>query len=261
MKKKQGFLLFILSTLVACSGLEQSEEKKIREHNLTIAPIQRQSNETLFNFPAPTLKAREPYPWESRHIGSHLRITKEFFRCHGKPLNTPIQIQRQSDFIYHLDCAGIETHSLPLKEGKEFIYPILIDLLNHLQSVLNKKVIVTCGHRCPSHNLYADPSPKSQSSKHLIGAEVDFYVEGLEYNPQVVIAALQQYYSEPMHTQGSTWRNKEVAITLYQANEGRDLDNNHPYPYISIQVLYDRETGTPVQYNWHKAHNGYIKYQ
>ncbi len=266
MKTKNILLAFILSSLVGCSGLEKSEEKKVRKQNLVIAPIQRQSDEILFPFPTSSLKKREPYPWEKNRVGSHLRITKEFFRCRGSVLSPPIQIHRKKDFIYHLDCGGIERHSLPLKNGEEFIYPILIELLNHVQEKLDRRVVITCGHRCPIHNLYADPSKKGQTSKHLIGAEVDFYVEGLEQNPQAVLDALFSYYNEPMLrtitlTDSSTpsWYNQEVGITLFHATEGRDFDNDHPYPYISIQVRYDRDTKRTVQYNWHRAHNGYIK--
>ena len=259
--------LFIISALVGCSGLEKSEEKKVRSRNLSVAPIQRQSDESLFAVAPMEVKKRAPYPWEKRRVGSHLRITKEFFRCNGGVLSPPIQIHRQGDFIYHLDCGGIERHSLPLRNGEEFIYPILIDLLNYLQETLDRKVIITCGHRCPTHNLYADPSKKGQTSKHLIGAEVDFYVEGLEQNPQAVLDTLFSYYNEPMlrtltltDTSTPSWYNKEIAITLYHATEGRDFDNDHPYPYISIQVRYDRDTKRPVQYNWHEAHNGYLKH-
>ncbi|MCP5505635.1 MAG: hypothetical protein H7A38_01990 [Chlamydiales bacterium] len=267
MKKTILLLPLIISTLVGCSGLEKSEEKKVRTSNLVIAPIQRQSDESLFPISAAEIKKRAPYPWERRRIGSHLRITKEFFRCRGNVLSPPIQVHRKGDFIYHLDCGGIERHSLPLRNGEESIYPILIDLLNHVQETLDRKVIITCGHRCPVHNLYADPSKKGQTSKHMIGAEVDFYVEGLEKNPQAVLETLFAYYPEPMLrtitlTDASTpsWYNKEVAITLFHSTEGRDFDNDHPYPYLSIQVRYDRETKRPVQYNWHHAHNGYIKH-
>lgn len=260
MKKMPIFLFLILSSLLGCSGLEKSEEKKVRKQNLTISPIQRQSNEVLFSLPAPTLKTRTPYPWENKWVGPHLRITKEFFRCKGLSLNPPIKIHRQSDFIYHLDCGGIESHSLPLKEGKEFIYPILIDLLNFVQKKTGKKVVITCGHRCPIHNLYVDPSKQAQTSKHLIGAEVDFYVEGSEYFPQTVVEALLSYYDKPLECSGRSWKNQEISITLFERSEGRDLDNSHRYPYISIEVRYDRDSKRPVQYNWDRAHNGYIKY-
>lgn len=260
-------LLLILSMLVGCFGLKQSEEKKVRRQNLVIAPIQRQSDEIFFSFFSTPLQKVNPYPWERKYIGKYRRITKEFFRCRGDVCHPPIKIQRQKDVIYHEDCGGIEMHSLPLKNGKEHIYPALIDLLNFLQEKLERPVIITCGHRCPAHNLYADLSKKGQTSKHLIGAEVDFYVEGFENEPQAVLDVLFSYYKEPwlrsvMVAEASTpsWYNKEVAVTLFRSTEGRDFDNDHPYPYISIQVRYDYETKKVVQYNGYRAHNGYMKH-
>ena len=267
MKYMAILLSFILSVLVGCSGLEKSETKKIRKRNLTIRPIQRQSDEILFPKTLHPPKKRTPYPWEHKHIGSHLRITKEFFRCRGNPLNPPIQLHQETKALYHLDCGGIDSHSLPIKDGKEFIYPILIDLLNFVQEKTGKKVIITCGHRCPNHNLYADPSKRARSSKHLIGAEVDFYVEGLEFAPKQVVEVIGKYYDTDFLCSNSlssastpSWYNKEVAITLFLETEGRDFDNHHPYPYLSLSVRYDKDAKRAVQYNWHMANNGYIKH-
>ncbi|MCB1107154.1 MAG: hypothetical protein KDK76_03560, partial [Chlamydiia bacterium] len=117
MNKCSPFFLFILSVLAGCSGLEKSEEKKVRERNLTIRAVQRQSDEILFPKTSHPPKKRKPYPWENKKVGSHLRITKEFFRCQGNPLNPPIQIYQANSLTYHLDCGGIEKHSLPLKNG------------------------------------------------------------------------------------------------------------------------------------------------
>ncbi|MCB1084549.1 MAG: hypothetical protein KDK60_00425 [Chlamydiia bacterium] len=260
MRKIAPLFLLVVSVLGGCSGLEKSEKKRVREQNLILAPIQRLDSEHFFSLPPPTLKTRPPYPWEHKRIGSHLRITKEFFRCRGNALHPPIQVIKYGNLVYHLDCGGIEQHSLPLKEGKEYVSQILVDLLNYLQETLDKKVVITCGHRCPDHNLYADPTKKGQTSKHLVGAEVDFYVEGLERDPQVVIDALLAYFNEPLKrsnslTEASTpsWFNQEIALTLFLKNEGRDIDNSHPYPYLSLQ---DRTT----HYNWHTAHSGFIKY-
>jgi len=266
MKFKPIFLSFILCSLVGCSGLEKSEQKKVRKHNLTIAPIERQADEVLFPFPKILIKKRAYYPWETKRIGSHLRITKEFFRCRGSLLSPLIQVHKFKELVYHRDCGGIERHSLPIKNGEEFIYPILIDLLNHIQKETGKKVAITCGHRCPVHNLYADSSKSARNSKHLIGGEVDFYVEGLEENPEAIVSILQKFYENSFKRSNHfstastpTWYNKEVAITLYHREEGRDFDNAHPYPYLSIQVLYDSAARRAVRFNWHQAYNGFLK--
>src|SRR5206468_4318905 len=151
-----------------------------------------------------------------------------------------------------------ERHSLPLSDGKEFVYSILLDLLNYLQAKTGKRVVVTCGHRCPVHNLYADQSKSNQVSKHMIGAEADFYVQGFEERPDLIVELIKGFYKEEARYQGlpayqefkrfekeeaglSTlpWYNQEVCIKLFKKSEGRDIDNRHPYPYLSIQVRYD----------------------
>jgi len=266
MKLTNFFLFFILSSLLSCSGLEKAEKKRERKRNLLTSPIQRQCDEDFFSLKAPVQVVRKSYPWERRYVGTHLRITKEFFRCKGIPTHPPLPIERRAALEYHLDCGGVEGHTLPMREGKEFIYPLFINLLNALQEKFDKAVIITCGHRCPAHNLYAAPFSKAaQTSKHLIGAEVDFYVEGMEQRGEEVVEALLCYFDESFarsthFTQVRTpsWYNQEVAITLFEADEGRDLDNNHPYPYISIQLLFDKEKGQPVRYNWHRAHTGFL---
>lgn len=162
--------------------------------------------------------------------------------------------------LRYYDCGGNERHSLPLKDGKEHIYPVLVNLLNQIQEKTGKRVVITCGHRCPQHNTYSDPSPFNRNSKHMIGAEVDFYVEGMEDEPMTIIALIQEIHNEEFQRyKGNSnvsippWFNKEIFIKLYQRNEGRDFDNRHPYPYIGVQVRHDGDT--QVSYSWEQAEN------
>ena len=113
-------------------------------------------------------------------------------------------------------------------------------------------MIITSGHRCPQHNTYVDPSYYNRTSKHLIGAEVSFYVQGMEYLAETIAHYLQDYYHthfdrpdyavfkryEKNDTNVSTqpWYNKEIFIKLFKKDEGHNFDNRHPYPYVSIQV-------------------------
>lgn len=107
----------------------------------------------------------------------------------------------------------------------------------------------------------------------MIGAEVDFYVEGMEEQPQKVVDLLMSYYKNQLEYQefkryeGSNlnvavkpWCNKEILIKLYQRHEGRDLDNQHSYPYIGVQVRYDREKKEVVKYDDTFAQKGYRRY-
>lgn len=170
------------------------------------------------------------------------------------------------------DCNGSESHSLPIRHNEEFVYPILIELLNEIQASTGKPVIITSGHRCPSHNHYIDASPKNQASKHQIGAEVSFYVAGLENTPDPILNAIFAFYkSNPRYTgekkayaeferyeketdvSTKPWFNKEIMIKLYKPNEGRNGDNRHPFPYFSLQVRYDKDTNMRVAYSWKEA--------
>ena len=54
--------------------------------------------------------------------------------------------------------------------------------------------------------------------------------------------------------------NKEILVKVYQAEEGRNLDNRHPYPYLQLQVRWDRDTKQPVSYTWHGAHRNYHRW-
>jgi hypothetical protein len=214
---------------------------------------------------------RAPYPWEEE-ARAFPKITKDFFRCKGCGLNPVHIIEKGKETVRHYDCGGHLKHSLPLRNDKEFIYPILIDLLNYIQVQTNHQVIITSGHCCPDHNVYLDPSPANQCSKHMIGAEVDFYVFGMEENPDKVVDLIMRYYQETEKYRGQKdflefkrydkakvipailpWFNKEVFIKILKKGEGRDLDNTHPYPYVSLQVRYDWDLKETVNYSWDKA--------
>lgn len=265
-------LLFII-LLYSCSGLEQSEQEKVRKQNVSKQRIYRKSDEKLYTLSSPSVHKRDTYPWERGYIGQFPKITKEYFRCKGSSANLArITKADNGETIHHHDCRGSDQHSLPMLHNKEFIYPILIDLLNYLQEKTSKKVVITCGHRCPVHNTYSDSSIANQASKHMIGAEVDFYVQGMEDKPDEIVKLLVKYYEgdkeyeafnrykDSKDVSTEPWHNKEIFIKLYKKNEGRDLDNRHPYPYLSIQVRYDRQKKEKVVYSWQKASQGYQRY-
>ncbi len=271
-----AFLLFAI--LAGCSGLEDSEKKKIRKMNAIGEHIYRSHNEYIFPIGKSVRRERENYHWEHAYVGNFHRITEDCFRCRGSQQNASITQHSNGQETHTFDCGGMDQHSLPFKEGKEFIYSALIDLLNYIQEKTQKKVIVTCGHRCPKHNTYSDTSKFNRTSKHMIGAEVDFYVKGLEWSPETVVQLIKDYYREQPRfrsnenfthfhryekdTNVSTlpWYNKEIFVKLFKKDEGRDFDNNHRYPFISIQLKWDRDQKEPVTYSWSQAFNGYLRY-
>lgn len=246
-------------SLLGCSSLEKAENELLRKRNAIAEPILRHEDDRCLAENDQEVP-RQPYSWEHGLIGDHPRITKEYFRCRGSARHE--MYLHNGDPLF--DCSGC--HSLPLRDNKEFIWPALIDLLNHIQATLNKRVIITCGHRCPAHNTFSDPSRYNQPSKHQIGAEVDFYVEGLEDDPYTVISCIlahqppcKRYTKGSLNVRTEPWFNKEIFVKLYESDEGRDLDNQHPYPYISVQMRYDIQTNEWITYTWDKAFRGFLR--
>lgn len=264
-----------------CLGCSSSDEtdSSFRLRNQKGEYIYRKHNESIFTIAQPEKTPPKNYPWDKIQVGNHPQITKEFFRCKGSSLNPYRIIQQKDEIIHCYDCGGVEKHSLPLKDGKEFVYPILLDLLNFIQAETGKRIVITCGHRCPEHNTYADSSPENQYSKHMIGAEVAFYVQGMEEQPEDIVALIQNFYQQnprykglkdytafKRYEKGDTnvstppWHNKEIFVKLFKKKEGRNFDNRHPYPYISIQVRHDRDTDQKVNYSWEKAYRCYHRW-
>lgn len=262
-----GVLFFLLT---AC----HSDKGKFHKNNVHGEYLYRKSSDLFFTPSPPTPKTKENYLWE-RFSGTHARITKEFFRCKGNLQNPAVTQTKDGKILNrYYDCSGGEHHGLPLKEEKEFIYPCLIDLLNYIQNKTQKRVVITSGHRCPTHNAYCDPSTSNVSSKHMLGAEVDFFVEGLEEQPLTVIALVfdyyknhpdfrdkkeyldfQRYQKKGLNVSTPPWHNKEVFIKLYLKTEGRNQDNTHTNPYIGIQVRYDKDLEKPVVFDSKQAQN------
>ncbi|MCB1135784.1 MAG: hypothetical protein KDK78_05920, partial [Chlamydiia bacterium] len=64
------------------------------------------------------------YAWDKK---TPWPVTQHFFRCRGSALHPAFTLYPDGeDPISYLDCDGLDSHGLPAREGKEFIYPILI---------------------------------------------------------------------------------------------------------------------------------------
>jgi hypothetical protein len=247
----------------------------LRRQNQIAEYIERRASESLFQPEPPRLLLAPSYAWEAGHSNQLPKITKEYFRCRGSEFN-PMRVLANASTgpVYLHDCAGTERHSLPLRNNEEFVYPVLIDLLNHLQLKTGKLVVITSGHRCPAHNSYVDESKENSSSKHLLGAAVTFYIQGMEDQPEAVIEQLMSYYtagpkdlttftrdsSAKQASSTPAWLNKEIAMRLFRAAEGRNFDNRHPYPYICLTVRYDRDLQEKVTYSWDKAQRNFLRW-
>lgn len=271
--------VLLLCLLASCSGTPDTTTSDQKQNNLKGEYIYRTHDEYHYTAVMPDKVVPQPYPWEKGAVGGLPAVTKEYFRCKGSSMNPVRVVQQGGETVRYYDCGGAEKHSLPLRDSKEFVYPILVDLLNHIQTKTKKRVVITSGHRCPEHNTYVNSDKSNQCSKHMIGAEASFYVQGMEEKPEVVIKIIQDYYKtspkykgkkdfeefqryEKPDTNVSTfpWYNKEIFIKLFKKKEGRDFDNRHPYPYISIQVRFDVDKGEKVLYTWDKASRNYLRW-
>lgn len=261
-----GYLTHLIQTHRNAQSKSQQNEYGIS------TPIARKHNQTVFTLDSPKPQPLPTYPWNQNLVGNLPKITKEHFRCKGSSLNPVHTFSQKGQMTPYYDCGGSSKHSLPLREGKEYIYPVLIELTNYIQNKTGKRLVITSGHRCPEHNAYVDPAIGNQYSKHMIGAEVSFYVQGLEEKPEMIVPIIQEYYKqqpgfvfqryEKDDTNVSTppWFNKEIFVKVFKKTEGRNFDNRHPYPYISIQVRWDRDTNEKVTYSWDKAFRNFHRY-
>ncbi len=251
---------------MSCSGLERSEKAKIKSLNVQKEKITRSEDDIAYHLVTPKKRGAKAYFWGNKVASNLPKITKEYFRCKGSYKNPPIHLHKNSsNEKYLLDCNGFDEHSLPVKDEKEYIYPALIELLNYVQENSLKQVVITCGHRCPKHNLYTEIN--ATRSKHLIGAEVDFYVLGLQAQIGNVVEIIKKYYENRhkeygplVNTTSNSFENKEIRLKVRSSKEQKDLDNQHPYPYITIELKYDRDTKKAVHYSWKISHQSVMKW-
>ncbi len=255
-------LLLLMMLASACSGFEQSEKRRIRQCNEKEGKIFRLSGESLFSFAPIERKELEIYPWEVRESLEFPRITKEFFRCHGSQHHPHKVVESENKEIEIYDCNGIDEHGLVMKGGKEYVHTCFLELLNMLQDTFHQRVVITSGHRCPKHDRFINGYGKEKVTSYQIGAAVDFYVEGQEENSYRVIEKVMNFFCRDKKSQFTKkgedcWRNHEVIITLNPKTTPRNDDNLHPYPYITIELRYDREDKKPIVPTWRQAHYGY----
>lgn len=266
LKMKPLSLVVIAFLCYSCSGLEQSEQDKIKKMQAQSELILRFEKETPHQIIFPQRRIRERYSWEANLAHGFTRITKEAFRCKGRGSPKP-KISKESAALF--DCQGADKHSLPLAEEKETIYPALLEILNYLQDNLSKKVVVTSGHRCYAHQVYLLGTTSGAVTKYLIGAQVDFIVEGVAAFDPKILEALKSYYDTTFSGDKEytleksvmgVWQNKEILVKIFSKYEGRNEDNHHELPYISIELKHDRDSDTKIQVSYQKALTSYYRF-
>ena len=234
-------------------------------------PIMRSNQDVEFPLLPPWENEERLYPWDQEQGTVFSTITKENFRCKGGTHHRLRKLVGANQQVHYIeDCQGGGEHPLPLQEGKEFIYPVLIDLLNHLQKALQARVVITSGHRCPQHQLYISPKCHQAHSKHLIGYAVDFIFDRKSLDVKKTLHAMQKFYAKNNHglediqfytlhsdfsvqSHPISFGNQEIRVTFFPADTLIDGDNTHAEPFARIEVLYDRFRKQKVFCSWEKA--------
>lgn len=229
------------------------------------------------------ISSKKPnYPWVCYSVESNegslswrYTLTKEDFRCKGQGARAPIEIEENGIKNYLLDCYGND-HGLPYfapklppvesvspfppaSEAKERVQPALLEILNALSEKLNARVQVTSGHRCLKHHRYITKAAGSVHDKHLVAASADFFVFGYENTQAPILEALREICEERknrltiknigslIEKGPSYFSSGEVELRYTPADQGRNLDNAHPYGYFTLSVLYDYEQAISVR--------------
>lgn len=177
-------------------------------------------------------------------------ITEDDFRCKGDSAANPPCLWKGE--LYYDGDGG----TLPQRGIDED----LLILLNVIQFETGRKVVVLSGYRSRMHNSYlaaelfnyvndgdsGNPYEVSMTSKHLMGAAADFYVEGFEDKHdeilEVIFEAIKKtgdtsspvssfVYLRPRMPDGErvryffpSYRTDRWWIHAYAENEGRDID-------------------------------------
>lgn len=263
MVSMKKYMLLLIFLFTACSTANDRVQKKRMKNNISTEKIYRLSHEKAYEVEKPKLVRKMSYPWESET--AYPKITMDTLRCRG---DISHEKKERGGKVYE-DCKGLYEHGLPYVDGEEFVYPVLVHLLNKVQGAFDKKVVVTSGHRCPKHNTYLSLG-KSKISRYMIGAKVDFYVEGMENNTEEIIERIMHFYSDEedrysrfqrvSHDNGSySWKNKEISISISREGEHSIIEGKKN-SVISIEVRYDRDREELVRVEWDKAYQGFIRH-
>lgn len=183
-------------------------------------------------------------PWiryiDGKH-GTYHTLTRDHFRCKGRGDRAPIAL---NDGNYLFDCWGRE-HGLPWIEGREFVEPLLILLLNGVQNELQSPVTIFSGHRCPAHHRYLTQGEGSATDRHLIGAAADFELNGYTQEPQTVVAAIQKVFNKLCNQPKSKlmasqegWKNYFCEIKWHPAAQFTSPDHPSDRGYFEIIITH-----------------------
>ncbi|PCI76056.1 hypothetical protein COB21_04930 [Candidatus Aerophobetes bacterium] len=218
----------------------------------------------LFSAPPPHLELASLTPKEHTNLPP---ITTHHFRCKGSHNNPIIHHIIDEKTKYFQDCDGLHTHSLPIIDGEETVYPHLVELLNYAQQKTKRPITILSGHRCYMHQSYLSCKHADLISLYQLGAAADVCFQGSHLNLLSLVSAISDWYScaknlsktkfsiNQDHTQ---WSNRYITLTLH---EKTDLPSTaYQGPHLTIKLKKDPHSGKTITYSYRKVRNNILIY-
>lgn len=254
----------VLCLFTSCSGMQESERYQLRRANETrvqISNVEYRPCSNKVNCKQDYNVDALTYPWEISLPCGIESITINDFRCKGSVSHKKKASKGRSTSVYIMDCNS-ESHSLPLRGGKEYVFPVLIDMCNYVQQELKSCVKIAAGHRCDAHSRYQLASLRNVGSRHRACALVTLYVENCSDTPEKVVDSIASFLASDCYKRDNIFKTsckyihqgtKNARLTSKEfdvgiASQEALQDSEHlsaPY-YITIKVLYDYEAKSSV---------------
>ncbi|WP_194844192.1 hypothetical protein [Candidatus Clavichlamydia salmonicola] len=190
------------------------------------------------NYPPSHVPLRSPNPFcdDQLYRRSPL-ITQNSFMCKGS-LNNPSLPHSQN----HLqDCQGGEAHGFPQHNGKEYINPELILLLNHIRSILQTAVTIIAGHQCQKHFEYSQNV--SANLPHIFGSAVIFSIDKPSVTPEQICQTIKTFYNSSPDFYTNTFTadspypnmsNSQISVLFVNDTE---IQNVAPNNKVLVQIV------------------------
>lgn len=232
------FLILILNT--SCSHKKSPMTAKTYNIHKDFIPND-------FVLPQESSQKNPTYQWEKQYP-SFPSFTKYSLRCPGT--NT------EQNVLPHKKCLGALHHGLPLYNGKEYIYPKLIALLNFLQIENNEKIIIIRGHVCPK--VFSLLNTQEQNTKYLIGAIVKI---SSKINWEKKLPSLIKKFYDNKKEEDPLYEIKSPDYPIIFVNKEFKFIIHKPLIINSmeIEVLYDKEKDLLIKFDLEDAQN-YLHY-
>ncbi|MDA8773528.1 hypothetical protein N9N03_00150 [Chlamydiia bacterium] len=234
------YYLLLISLLLTLSA-----HKIYRDYNNQTLPQGYQYYKLPIHHTIATTEIPQHINFENKQLTSSL--SRYDFCCRGCMSNPIREIMSNGRNINATDCDGNNDHSLPLKNGEEWVHEDLISILNTLYEETTIRPIVDIGHCCPKHltYLYGDHTPTVR--KHLMAAQAIFHMN-TDININKIIEILNQklYSKKPLKKDHEgDFSNQYIQIKTKEHPIRKD-----DHEYICLTIKKYQKTNKTVSFDW-----------